>query len=75
MPRPRSDQLRADLKLSLPAPLVSEVDLALEDPLTRKPRYGARAKLTEALFRFWLAQQKNEPLPPLPSISELRETM
>lgn len=73
MGRPRNESLRADLKLSLPAPLLSEINLMLEDPLTRQPKYGARAKLIEACLRNWLAYIKHEPLPPLPSVEELRE--
>lgn len=72
MPRPRSPYLRADYKLSLPAPLCAEVDLLLEDPLTKKPKYGARSKLIEALLREWLSRQKGEDLPPVPTLTELK---
>lgn len=73
--KPRKPYIRADWKLSLPAALAGEVDLMLEDPLTRKPRYGARARLIEAMLRRWIAEQRGEPLDtlPIPTILELRE--
>lgn len=71
--RPRKPYLRQELKLSLPASLVAEVDLMLEDPLTRRPKYAARARLVEALLKNWLAAQKGEPTNKLPSLIELRE--
>jgi hypothetical protein len=60
--RPRSSELRAEMKLSLKASTVARVDLALMDPLTRKPRYGARSVLVEGLLEEWLA--KNEAVDP-----------
>lgn len=72
MSRPRSPYLRADTKLSLPAAITAEIDLVLEDPLTRKPRYGARSKLVVALFEIWLAHVRGKPVPPFPTLEELR---
>ena len=72
LPRPRSPYLRADYKLSLPAALVAEVDLLLEDPLTKRPRYGAKSKLVEALLRSWLAGMRGTTSTfPIPSLEEL----
>jgi hypothetical protein len=70
--RPRVPYPRVDFKVSLPAALAAEIDLMFEDPLTRRPKYGARAKLIESLLRNWLATQKSEPAPPVPSFEELR---
>jgi len=48
-------------------------DLMLEDPLTGKPRYGARARLTEALYADWIARNTDETPPPVPTLQQLRE--
>ena len=74
MARPRNAHLRANWKLSLPAPTAARVDVLFEDPLTGKPKYGARGKLVEALLQLWLARMANLPEPPLPSLEELRNT-
>lgn len=59
MPRPRNPYLRADWKICLPAPLAAEIDLMLEDPLTRKPKYGARSKLIESLLSEWIERGRS----------------
>ncbi len=74
MSRPRAPYIRADYKLSIPAELAGRIDLTLEDPLTHKPKYGARARLTEKLYRIWLAHVNGDPVPPFPSVAELRES-
>jgi hypothetical protein len=72
--KPRKPYLRADWKLSLPAELAARVDLMLEDPLTRKPKYAARARLAEALFRRWIAESTGDGNPTtVPTLAELRE--
>lgn len=71
--KPRKPYLRADWKLSLPAELAARIDLMLEDPLTRKPKYAARARLAEALFRRWIAESTGEDVPSVPTLSDLRE--
>lgn len=53
--RPRSGHLRAELKLSIDARLHALVEQELQDPLTRKAKYGARSELVEELLRGWLA--------------------
>lgn len=73
MGKPRSAVLRAEVKLSLPAPLVAEMDLLLEDPLTQKPKYGARSRLIESLLRNWLATVRGEAeASQIPTLDELR---
>ncbi len=74
MSRPRSTYLRAELKISLPAALVAEIDLLLEDPVTRRPRYGAKSKLVEALLRTWLADigASRSVGPTIPSLEDLQ---
>lgn len=72
MPRPRLPYFRAFLKVSLPAELLAEVQLLLEDPLTKKPRYGAQAKLIEALLRNWLAENRGDAPLPIPTLTDLR---
>mgnify|MGYP001590466165 CR=1 FL=1 len=73
MSRPRVPYLRVDYKLSIPAELAARIDLVLEDPLTRRPKYGARSKLGEALFRNWLASVTGEGAVSIPSVGELQE--
>jgi len=63
--------LRAEWKLSLRAAIAAEVDLMLEDPLTRKPKYGSRSKLVESLLDEWIARQKGDPSGPVPTREEL----
>lgn len=71
--RPRVPYLRVDFKVSLPAALAAEIDLMFVDPLTNRPRYGARAKLVQALLEGWLADQRGETKKHIPSLQELRE--
>lgn len=69
--RPLNPYLRAEWKLSLHAATAAEVDLMLEDPLTRKPKYGARSKLVESLLDDWLSRQRGGASLPLPTLAEL----
>ena len=46
--------------LSLPLPLVAEVELHLLDPFTRKVSYGARTELIQTLLREWLEKKDKE---------------
>lgn len=73
--KPRKPYIRADWKISLPAPLAGRLDMALIDPLTQKPRYGARARLIEKLLEHWLAVQHGQPTDniQIPTLLELRE--
>ena len=73
LPRPRSEYIRADVKVSLSAPLAAELNLALIDPLTQRRKYGALSKLVEALLRQWLADQAGEDPVSIPTLNELRE--
>lgn len=41
-------------KVSLPSSVAAQVELRLVDPLTGRPRHGARAKLITRLLRGWL---------------------
>ena len=70
--RARIQYLRSDIKASIPAALAAEVDLLLEDPLTKRRKYGALSKLLESLLRNWLADQKGEPRTEVPSLSDLQ---
>lgn len=71
--KPRKPYLRVDWKLSLPAHLAGRVDLLLVDPLTGKPKYGARSRLSEQLYEHWLAIIEGRDPPPLPDLQTLRE--
>jgi len=72
---PRSDELVKNWKCPLGAELAGKVEFALTDPITKKPRYGARKVLLEGLLEFWLAKESGVPpeqLPEIPSIEYLR---
>src|SRR5262245_26373035 len=72
--RPRVPYLRVDFKISLPAALAAEIDLIFEDPLTKRPKYGARAKLISTLLQRWLDEQRGAPSHVhIPSLEELRD--
>lgn len=43
--------------LSLPTSVIAPVELLLSDPMTGKPKHGARAKLVAQLLREWLEKQ------------------
>lgn len=57
MPKQRPEKL-AKIKVSLPASLLAQVDIHFFDPVTGKPRYGARSALIERLLRKWVREQK-----------------
>ena len=72
--RPRVPYLRVDFKVSLPAALAAEIDLIFEDPLTRRPKYGARARLITNLLQWWLDNQRGaDSKVHIPSLEELRD--
>lgn len=74
MARPRNAHLSATWKLSIPATTAARVDVLFEDPLTGRPKYGARGRLIDALLCRYLAELNGETLPPIPSLSDLRQT-
>ena len=45
-------------KVSIPTSIAAQVELILTDPLTGKPKHGARAKLIAQLLRTWVDEQK-----------------
>lgn len=47
-----------DWKISLPRSITAPVSLLLADPLTGRPKYGARSRLIERLLREWLVTQQ-----------------
>lgn len=68
-----SDDLQKPWKLNLSATVAGKVEYLLTDPITRKPIYGARVRLVEALLENWIAREEGRPdLPPVPTLSELR---
>lgn len=83
--RPRATELRADWKLSISAKIAALVELELQDPLTKKAKYGARSELVEKLFTEWLLNRgikleasgvpdqraPVDEIPPVPSHPEL----
>jgi hypothetical protein len=75
MARPFNDDLNRPWKLVLPATLAGRIEYVLTDPLTKKPIYGSRNTLVEALLEYWLARESGMPadrLPSIPTIEQLR---
>lgn len=76
MSKPRSTAILTEWKLSIPASLASRVDLLLLNPLTNKPRYGERSKITALFWETYLSQMSAREAPngtmilPLPNIPE-----
>lgn len=76
MGRPSNPDLSIPWKLLLSAPIAGRLELMLADPIHSKPKYGARRKLTEALYEWWIARESGVPenqRPSIPSVQELRE--
>jgi hypothetical protein len=74
MARPFNDDLNRAWKLLLPATLAGRIEYALTDPLTKRPIYGSRNTLVEALLEYWLARESGAAqLPHVPTLAELRE--
>lgn len=69
---PRSDELLKPWKIAISAELAGKVEFVTTDPLTRRPKYGARKLLVESLLSWWLAREAGDPLPDLPTIEQLR---
>lgn len=46
----------------VPTSIAAQVELRLLDPLLNQPRYGARAKLIQALLAKWLAGDIEVPM-------------
>lgn len=47
-----------DWKISLPTSITAPVSLLLSDPMTGRPKHGARSKLIAKLLRDWLETQR-----------------
>lgn len=73
MSRPFNPDLSVPWKINLPATTAGKVEYALLDPVHSKPIYGSRNQLLKALLEWWLAREAGQPLPPVPTILELRE--
>lgn len=72
---PRSDELLKPWKCAISAEIAGLVEYALTDPITKKPRYGSRKVLLEALLANWLARESGVPeaeRPEIPSLEHLR---
>lgn len=67
-----ADDLQKPWKLNLSASLAGKIEYLLTDPLTKKPIYGARVKLVEALLERWIAEQEGRPIPHVPTLAQLR---
>ncbi len=72
MGRPVSDDLLKSWKIVLPATLAGRIEYMLIDPVLGKPLYGARGKLITASLEWFIARESGQPLPPIPTLEELR---
>jgi len=62
-------------KITIQAALAGKMEMVLDDPITRRPIYGRRRELTEALYRNWLDREAGKPEAErshVPSLLELR---
>jgi hypothetical protein len=57
-------------KVRLNATLAARINLALWDPILKKPRYGARRELIEGLLQEWLLSQAGNIKSPEMSLEE-----
>lgn len=74
MARPFNPDLYTPWKINIPATTAGKVEFALLDPVHQKPIYGSRNKLITALLEHWLAREAGRSeLPPVPTITQLRE--
>lgn len=48
--------------ITMPESLAAQVELRLLDPVLNQPRYGARAKLMQALVQKWLLGEIQIPM-------------
>ena len=46
------------IKLSIPGSVLTQVEVLLFDPVRAKREYGALSRLTTALYREWIEEQK-----------------
>lgn len=76
MSKPHSGTIFAHWKLSMPATLTARVDLLLRNPLTNKPAYGERSRITATMWEDYLARLGGKenaegvvlPLPNIPGV-------
>ena len=64
MSYPRRAEPSEQLNVNISASVLADVRSRLQDPLTRRTRYGAMNELVESLLRHWLKEQQNEPAKP-----------
>lgn len=71
MPSARDDLTRP-WKVPIGATLAGKIEFMLTDPLLKKPIYGTRTKLIEALLEWWVAREEGRPESHVPTLSQLR---
>lgn len=72
--RPNESDVLIDWKLQLPATLAGKLEHLFMDRIHNKPKYGARARLTVALYEWWIAREAGDgrELPHVPTLAEIR---
>lgn len=60
MPRKKLADPPVEIHISLPSSIVARLEILLADPLTGKPRYGARARLINRLVNDWIELKQKE---------------
>ncbi len=56
--RPQLSDPPIEWKISLPSSVAAQIELHLLDPLSGKPKHGARSKLITRLLRTWIKSQQ-----------------
>jgi len=47
-----------EMRINVPQSIAAKMELLLLDPLTRRPRYGARSDLITKLLREWISSKE-----------------
>lgn len=64
MPYPKRTEPSEQLNVNISASVMADVRSRLQDPMTRRTRYGAMNELVESLLRNWIKEQQGEPTEP-----------
>lgn len=59
-----------DWKLSIPTSVAAPVSLLLSDPLTGRPKHGARSRLVTRLLREWVQQKQKGAIREAPELDK-----
>lgn len=60
MPRSKNTIPTVEWKLHIEGLVAAQIELLLTDPMRKKPRLGARGKLTTELYKRWIQEKVAE---------------